>query len=109
MKKIAGAALALMLTTLGMTACSKSADAQKSAAQDAPKSAATITVIDNGRIDRWDPAIDAIVPQDWKMEKLAEGFGWAEGPIWVKSGGYLLFTDVPGNKMWKWSEAGGLE
>ena len=53
--------------------------------------------------------MDAIVPKDWKLEKLAEGFGWAEGPIWVKSGGYLLFTDVPGNKMWKWSEKGGLE
>ena len=65
--------------------------------------------IEAGRIDRWDPAMDAIVPKDWKIEKLAEGFGWAEGPIWVKSGGYLLFTDVPGNRMWKWSEKGGLE
>ena len=67
------------------------------------------TKIDEATIDRWDPAMDAIVPKDWKIEKLAEGFGWAEGPIWVKSGGYLLFTDVPGNKMWKWSEKGGLE
>jgi gluconolactonase len=67
------------------------------------------TKIEEATIDRWDPAMDAIVPKDWKIEKLAEGFGWAEGPIWVKSGGYLLFTDVPGNKMWKWSEKGGLE
>jgi len=67
------------------------------------------TKIAEATIDRWDPAMDAIVPKDWKIEKLAEGFGWAEGPIWVKSGGYLLFTDVPGNKMWKWSEKGGLE
>jgi len=65
--------------------------------------------IENAKIERWDPAMDAIVPKDWKIEKLAEGFGWAEGPIWVRSGGYLLFTDVPGNKMWKWSEKGGLE
>ena len=65
--------------------------------------------IEEATIDRWDPAMDVIVPKDWKIEKLAEGFGWAEGPIWVKSGGYLLFTDVPGNKMWKWSEKGGLE
>jgi gluconolactonase len=64
--------------------------------------------VDEARIDRWDPAMDAIVPKDWKIEKLAEGFGWAEGPIWVKSGQYLLFTDVPGNKMWQWSEKGGL-
>jgi gluconolactonase len=65
--------------------------------------------IEDARIDRWDPAMDAIVPKDWKIEKLAEGFGWAEGPLWIKAGGYLLFTDVPGNKMWKWSPKGGLE
>jgi len=70
---------------------------------------AAATKIEEATIERWDPAMDAIVPKDWKIEKLAEGFGWAEGPIWVKSGGYLLFTDVPGNKMWKWSEKGGLE
>src|SRR6478736_2917335 len=67
------------------------------------------TVVAEARIDRWDPAMDAIVPQGAKIEKIAEGFGWAEGPLWIKSGGYLLFTDVPGNKMWKWSEKGGLE
>jgi gluconolactonase len=67
------------------------------------------TKIDEARIDRWDPAMDAIVPTDWKIEKLAQGFGWAEGPIWIRKGNYLLFTDVPGNKMWKWSEARGLE
>jgi gluconolactonase len=68
-----------------------------------------MTKMEESRIDRWDPAMDAIVPADWKIEKLAEGFGWAEGPIWIRSGNYLLFTDVPGNKMWKWSEKGGLE
>src|SRR3954467_10823411 len=67
------------------------------------------TIIADAKIERWDPAMDAIVPKDWKIEKLADGFGWTEGPIWVKKGGYLLFSDVPGNKMWKWSEKGGLE
>jgi gluconolactonase len=75
----------------------------------AAEQAVTPTRIAEARIDRWDPAMDAIVPKDWKVEKLAEGFGWAEGPIWVRKGRYLLFTDVPGNKMWKWSEKGGLE
>jgi gluconolactonase len=68
-----------------------------------------MTRMEESRIDRWDPAMDAIVPADWKIEKLAQGFGWAEGPVWVRGGNYLLFTDVPGNKMWKWSEKGGLE
>jgi gluconolactonase len=70
---------------------------------------AKIETVAEAKIDRWDPAMDAIVPKDWKIEKLADGFGWAEGPIWVKDGGYLLFTDVPGNKMWKWSAKSGLE
>ncbi len=98
MGKFSGAgALALLMIC---TAC---------AAEPPVSTTNAITVIDNGRIDRWDPAMDAIVPKDWKIEKLAEGFGWAEGPIWIRSGSYLLFTDVPGNKMWKWSEKGGLE
>src|SRR6187549_2225054 len=72
--------------------------------------AAAPTKIEEATIDRWDEAAMAkIIPADWKVEKLAEGFAWAEGPVWVKAGGYLLFTDVPGNKMWKWSEKGGLE
>ena len=75
----------------------------------AAEKAVSMTTIEESRIERWDPAMDAIVPADWKIEKLAEGFGWAEGPIWVRNGDYLLFTDVPGNKMWKWSEQGGLE
>jgi gluconolactonase len=89
-----------ILTCIALTNAACAAGAP---AQHAP------TKIENATIDRWDPAMDTIVPKDWKIEKLAEGFGWAEGPIWVKSGGYLLFTDVPGNKMWKWSEKRGLE
>jgi gluconolactonase len=100
MNKFCNATAVVLLAALGSTAC---------AATPAATGKTAITVIENGRIDRWDPALDAIVPRDWKIEKLADGFGWAEGPIWVKSGGYLLFTDVPGNKMWKWSEKGGLE
>ena len=91
---------AVLLLALGTAACAATS------AADAPPAP---TAIAEAKIERWDPAMDAIVPKDWKIEKLAEGFGWAEGPVWVKSGGYLLFTDVPGNKMWKWSAAGGLE
>lgn len=116
MKKVTGlnglGAMAL-LALLG-AACSKAPDSVSPstngpAPDAAPAPPPVPTKVEEARIDRWDPAMDAIVPVDWKVEKLAEGFGWAEGPIWVKSGGYLLFTDVPGNKMWKWSEAGGLE
>ncbi len=59
-------------------------------------------------VDRFDPAIDAIVPRVWTLERLAEGFIWSEGPVWIASGSYLLFTDVPGNAMYRWSQTEGL-
>jgi gluconolactonase len=61
-----------------------------------------------GNIKRFDPALDAIVPKDWRIEKLAEGFTWSEGPVWITSGNYLLFDDVPGNTMYRWSQKDGL-
>lgn len=61
-----------------------------------------------GQIERLDPALDAIVPADARIEKLAEGFVWSEGPVWIASGQYLLFTDVPGNTMYRWSQRDGL-
>ena len=60
------------------------------------------------RVERLDPAFDALVPADARVEKLAEGFAWTEGPVWRKSGGYLLFSDIPNNTIYKWKEGEGL-
>ena len=35
---------------------------------------------------------------------IGDGFLWSEGPVWVKNGGYLLFSDVPANTIYKWKE-----
>ncbi|WP_233341656.1 SMP-30/gluconolactonase/LRE family protein [Robiginitomaculum antarcticum] len=52
--------------------------------------------------------LDDLVPNPNKQEVLAEGYWWSEGPVWVGGqDGYLLFTDVPQNKMFKWSESEG--
>ena len=61
-----------------------------------------------GRIERLDPAFDALVPIDARIEKLADGFKWSEGPVWRKRGGYLLFSDIPSNTIYKWKEGEGL-
>ncbi len=61
-----------------------------------------------GSIERFEPAFDAIVAPDAQVEKLAEGFTWAEGPAWIRAGNYLLFTDVPENTLYRWSDASGL-
>lgn len=61
-----------------------------------------------GRIERLDPAFDALVPRNARIEKLAEGFAWTEGPVWRKSGGYLLFSDIPNNTINRWKEGQGI-
>ncbi|WP_420456092.1 SMP-30/gluconolactonase/LRE family protein [Rubrivirga sp.] len=56
-----------------------------------------------------DPAaFRALVPADAAAEVLAEGFAWSEGPVWRPAEGDLLFTDVPGNTVWRWAEGDGL-
>lgn len=61
-----------------------------------------------GGVRRLSPLMDSIIAPGAEVEVLAEGFDWAEGPVWVEDGGYLLFTDVPRNVIWRWSEADGL-
>src|SRR5512135_2683886 len=57
-----------------------------------------------GTIERSDRRIDRLVPRHATMVRLAEGFDWAEGPAWDRSGGYRLFSDVPRNTVFKWKE-----
>ena len=57
-----------------------------------------------GQIARLDPALDNIIEKSAKMEVIGDGFLWSEGPVWVKNGGYLLFSDVPANIIYKWKE-----
>jgi gluconolactonase len=65
-----------------------------------------------GRLTTYDAAFADVVAPDARIERLADGFTWAEGPAWIADGddggGYLLFTDVPDNKLYRWSEQDGL-
>ncbi|WHU02646.1 SMP-30/gluconolactonase/LRE family protein [Sphingomonas sp. NIBR02145] len=60
-----------------------------------------------GRITRLDPGLDALIDVDSPIEVVASGFKWAEGPVWVKKGGYLLFSDVPMNIAYRWKAGEG--
>jgi gluconolactonase len=62
-----------------------------------------------GGVRRIDAALDAIVPAGAQVEELGSGYQWAEGPVWVRKGGYLLFSDVPGNTIYRWSAKRGAE
>ena len=60
-----------------------------------------------GRIRRLSPKLDAVIDVNAPIERLVDGITWAEGPAWVWEGGYLLFSDVPANVMYRWSPKGG--
>jgi gluconolactonase len=53
-----------------------------------------------------DPGLDAILTPGTKIEKLAGGFQFTEGPVWDRDGGYLLFSDPNNNLIYRWSPDG---
>ncbi len=56
-----------------------------------------------------DPAGAALIDAGATVEMIAEGFTWSEGPCWVGGpDGFLVFSDVPGNRMHRWSPKAGL-
>ena len=60
------------------------------------------------RVQATSAAIWDLVDEGAEVEQVATGFKFTEGPIWVKEGGYLLFSDMPGDVRRKWSPEGGV-
>ena len=56
--------------------------------------------------DRRHADFDALVPPSSRIEKLASGFEFTEGPVWFRDSGYLVFSDIPANTIYQWTEAG---
>lgn len=86
------------------------------ACNDASTSTTTATTTDStktmntiGAIEKIDPSLDAIIKPDAKVEIIADGFEWSEGPVWISDQKMLLWSDIPPNKIYKWTEAGGKE
>ena len=71
------------------------------ASQAVPSSPAGIEIV------RLDPRLDHIVPRGARVEKLADGFAWVEGPVWDRKSGHLLFSDIPNNSVFRWQEGKG--
>jgi gluconolactonase len=58
----------------------------------------------NVEVTRLDPGIDAIVPPNPKVWKLAEGFEFTEGPVWLPDRKLLLFSDPNSNTIYSWRD-----
>lgn len=61
-----------------------------------------------GSLEFLDPRMEDLIDKNAKIELLAEGFDWAEGPVWVDRLNGVLFSDVPNNKVYMWNEEKGL-
>jgi gluconolactonase len=75
-----------------------------------------------GKLEVNDPNFFTLIPLTSPIQKLASGFDWSEGPVWIKpgqaplksgpaswkQGGYLLFSDVPSNTVYRWKEGEGV-
>src|SRR6266704_2916250 len=88
MKNFSISAAILFTATLGV--CAASAQAQG----------------DKPTIVRLDPALDALVSPDAKLQLVKSGFGFTEGIIWVEQGRYLLLSDIPANVIYKLTPKG---
>ena len=80
--------LSVAFLGLGLTifAAEKKAPGAVEATRADPKTKVYPTM---GNIERLDPAVDALLGPDARIEKLAGGFEWSEGPVWVPRGKYL--------------------
>ncbi len=59
------------------------------------------------KVVRLDPGLDRIIPKDARLEKLADGFQFLEGPVWHPDG-YLLFSDPNANTIYRWTRNGSV-
>ena len=95
---------ALVLVASAALACG----APEPAPESAPAEPAAPAQESVGGVQRIDPRLDAIVPPDARIEKLAEGFMFSEGPVWDRRASRLLFSDVRANQVYAWTEADGV-
>lgn len=58
--------------------------------------------------DSRDPAFDGFVLGNAPVKQLATGFDWVEGPVWFGDAGCLLFSDIPNNRIMRWTPGSGV-
>ena len=59
------------------------------------------------QLTRSEARFDQLIPPGTAVEKIADGFTWVEGPVWHRKGRYLLFSDIPSNRILKWKAEEG--
>lgn len=62
-----------------------------------------------GFIEKYDDELDEVLNSEAVPIIIGEGFQWSEGPVWVDEHQFLLFSDVPANTIYRWTESDGVQ
>lgn len=92
----------LLLVLTGFTCKER----EPAAAADAAGETA-VAYLEAGQLEAFSDAFYEIVPREARLEILAKGHDWTEGPLWVARGGYLLYSDIPRNAIYRWDARNG--
>ncbi len=63
-----------------------------------------VVPFEEGKIEAYDESLWLIIPKESKIEVIAEGHDWTEGPLWLPDQEMLLYTDIPRNAVYSWKE-----
>ena len=100
MKKIAYLSC-FTIVVLMLSQCKTEKKEPSVTGQEEPKA---VTIFEQGEIEAYDESLWSIVPKESKIEVIAQGHDWTEGPLWLPDQEMLLYTDIPRNAVYSWKE-----
>jgi len=92
--------LVLLASCTGASKADQKKEKEDTLTQEYPKT---------GFVDRLDPSLDQIIAPGEQAEILADGFEWSEGPLWLPNQQMVIFSDIPHNSIYQWSDKDGLK
>lgn len=95
-------AAALFLLTVPLLQCKEDKKPAKPAMEN--RKATAYPILEEGHLEAFNDRFWELIPEDARLEILAEGHDWTEGPLWVAQDSMLLYTDIPRNAVYRWKE-----
>ncbi|HEX2395544.1 MAG TPA: SMP-30/gluconolactonase/LRE family protein [Bacteroidales bacterium] len=90
--------LIIIIATLGTVATCRSKSGEQ------PSQPVDSRYKKTGSVERLSPELDRIIDSSEKPEIIAGGFEWTEGPLWLPGQDMLIFSDIPNNAIYQWTE-----
>ncbi|MBX2871550.1 MAG: SMP-30/gluconolactonase/LRE family protein, partial [Saprospiraceae bacterium] len=95
------------ITNLFLLATISLIGACQSNSESAPANSTPTESHSDFRVQILHPDGEKVISPQAQIEVIAEGHEWTEGPLYVPDGDYLLYSDIPRNAIYKWTEAEG--